>query len=60
MVALLASQPRLGAHVFTASGKKPYAGETRLKAILDREAGVTGWTLHDIRRIGRSCRVYRS
>src|SRR5205814_6282908 len=36
--------------VFTTDGKKPYAGQKRLKAILDRESGVQGWTFHDIRR----------
>lgn len=43
---------RLGPMVFTcdSKGEKPYAGMKRLKEILDRESGVTGWTIHDIRR----------
>jgi integrase len=49
MVALL-SKTRLGNHVFTIDGGKPYAGQKRLKAILDRESGVTDWTFHDFRR----------
>jgi integrase len=36
--------------VFSTGGEKPYAGQKRLKDILDRKSGVTGWTLHDIRR----------
>jgi integrase len=42
--------PRLGSHVFTTSGPKPYAGQKRLKEILDRAAKVQGWVIHDIRR----------
>lgn len=47
---VLEGAPRLGAFAFTVDGKKPYAGMKRLKQILDRESGVTGWTIHDIRR----------
>ena len=50
MIALLRALPRRGNPVFTTDGTMPYAGHRRLKAILDRETGVTGWTLHDIRR----------
>jgi integrase len=50
MVELLGALRRRGAPVFTTDGRKPYAGQKRLKAILDRESGVAGWTLHDIRR----------
>jgi integrase len=50
MLALLGDRPRSGGPVFTNDGRKPYAGQKRLKAILDRESGVTGWTFHDIRR----------
>jgi len=49
MIELL-GRPRPGSPVFTADGRKPYAGQKRLKAILDRESGVTGWTFHDFRR----------
>ncbi len=50
MVELLDGLRRCGLPVFTIDGTKPYAGQKRLKAILDRESGVTGWTLHDFRR----------
>ena len=50
MLVLLKELRRRGAPVFTSDGTKPYAGQKRLKAILDRESGVTGWTFHDFRR----------
>ncbi|MGY0709370.1 tyrosine-type recombinase/integrase [Azospirillum argentinense] len=51
-VELLKETPRTGPFVFSCDpkGEKPYAGMKRLKIILDRESGVKGWTLHDIRR----------
>jgi len=50
IAALLGGVRRLGKPVFTIDGTKPYAGQKRLKAILDRESGVAGWTFHDFRR----------
>ncbi len=50
MVRLLDGLRRRGLPVFTTDGAKPYAGQKRLKAILDRESGVAGWTFHDLRR----------
>jgi integrase len=50
MIALLDGLRRRGAPVFTTDGTKPYAGQKRLKAILDRQSGVTRWTFHDFRR----------
>jgi integrase len=50
MLALLGDQPRPGKPVFTTDEQKPYAGQKRLKAILDRESDVSGWTFHDFRR----------
>jgi integrase len=50
MLALLGDRPRPGKPVFSTNGQKPYAGQKRLKAILDRESGVSGWTFHDLRR----------
>jgi integrase len=50
MLALLQGLRLTGKPVFTVDGVRPYGGQKRLKAILDREAGVTGWTFHDIRR----------
>ena len=50
MLALLGDRPRPSRPVFTIDGHKPYAGQKRLKAILDRGSGVSGWTFHDFRR----------
>ena len=50
MLALLGDRSRLGKPVFTTNGQNPYAGQKRLKAILDRESGIAGWTFHDFRR----------
>jgi integrase len=50
MVGLLDALHRRGVPVFTADGTKSYAGQKRLKTILDRGSGVTGWTFHDLRR----------
>jgi len=33
--------------VFTIDGGRPYAGQKRLKQILDRESGVSVGTFHD-------------
>ena len=51
-VAVLQTTPQVGPFVFScdSKGEKPYAGMKRLKQILDRESGVTDWTVHDIRR----------
>jgi integrase len=54
MAALLARLPKLGDHVFTTSGTKPWAAEVPLKLALDSKSGVTGWVWHDIRRTVRS------
>jgi integrase len=51
---ILGDLPQLGALVFTVSGNKPYAGQKRLKEILDRESGVRNWTFHDFRRTASS------
>jgi hypothetical protein len=54
MAALLARLPKLGDHVFTMSGAKPWSSEVPLKLALDSKSGVTGWVWHDIRRTVRS------
>jgi integrase len=54
VAAILDALPRLGDFVFTVDGRKPYAGHTRLKRILDRESMVTGWVYHDLRRTFRT------
>lgn len=44
---LLREAPRYGDHVF---GKHGFTNWTDLKAELDARSGVSGWTLHDLRR----------
>jgi integrase len=53
-VEIINALPRLGPFLFTVSGKKPYGGQKRLKAIVDEKSGVTGWTFHDLRRTASS------
>jgi len=52
--ALLNSIPNLGSHLFTLNGKRPIGGLSELKRALDAASGVTGWTIHDLRRTSRS------
>jgi len=40
--------------VFTTTGTTPVAGFSKMKAALDKAAGVNDWRLHDIRRTGVS------
>jgi integrase len=51
---ILDGMPNLGAFVFTASGKRPISGFSKLKSAFDAKCGVTGWRLHDLRRTARS------
>jgi integrase len=55
-LALLRQMPRIdgGPYVFTNDGQVPIGGLARLKAKFDKACGVTGWTLHDLRRTARS------
>jgi integrase len=52
--AVLAEVPRIGRFIFSHDGKRPITGFSRPKRRLDRESGVTGWTIHDLRRTARS------
>lgn len=53
--AVLAGLPQLGAvYVFTSDGVRPLGGFSRRKPKFDANCGVTGWTLHDLRRTARS------
>jgi integrase len=52
--ALLAKLPRMGAFAFTTDGKRPIAGFSAMKRRFDKQCGVAGWTLHDLRRTARS------
>lgn len=52
VIAIIEAVPATGGLLFPARGKpdQPYAGYTKGKAALDAAAGVTGWTIHDLRR----------
>lgn len=52
---LLASIQRIEGvpYIFT-TGTEPIGGFTKFKEAFDEKCGVTGWTLHDLRRTGRS------
>src|SRR5215469_4876418 len=54
--AVLAAVPRLSRYnfVFAVSGKRPFSDFSTYKRDFDKACGVTGWTLHDLRRTGRS------
>jgi integrase len=41
-------------YVFTTDGKNPISGFSKFKAPFDKVAGVSDWTLHDLRRTARS------
>ena len=54
---IIAKQPRLMSNprVFAASrGSGPLNGFNKRKAAFDNACGITGWTLHDLRRTSRS------
>ena len=40
--------------IFTANGKQAIGSHTLHKAAIDQASGVTGWTIHDLRRTARS------
>jgi integrase len=52
----LARLPKIGKGelVFTTDGERPFSGYSKAKARFDAACGVTGWTLHDLRRTARS------
>jgi hypothetical protein len=53
---VLAELPQIGEgrFVFTTDGERPISGFSKFKAAFDQVSGVTGWTLHDLRRTARS------
>jgi integrase len=53
---VLATVPAIGKSelVFTADGHRPIGGLTKLKRNFDKACGVSGWTLHDLRRTART------
>jgi integrase len=56
VVALLAELPRFQGcdWLFSGDGRRPSQSFTLPKRRLDAASGVTGWTLHDLRRTGRT------
>jgi integrase len=52
--AIIAAMPNRGKFVFTRTGRAALVGFTELKQDFERASGVTGWTLHDLRRTARS------
>jgi integrase len=58
-VGVLNSMPVIGrrkdtGYVFTTDGKRALGGFSKFKSDFDKACGVTGWTLHDLRRTARS------
>jgi integrase len=55
-LAVLAKLPAIGEGelIFTTDGERRFSTFGRAKAALDKACGVTGWTLHDLRRTARS------
>ncbi len=52
---VLASIPRMkGVKYVFSTGGRPIGGFSKFKADFDEECGITGWTLHDLRRTARS------
>jgi integrase len=54
LIEALGGITRIGPYILSVSGSKPYSNQRHLKVIIDRESGVTGWVLHDIRRTVRT------
>jgi integrase len=54
--AIIEAQPRLASNpfVFAGRGDGAISGFSKMKARLDRLSGVSGWTVHDLRRTARS------
>lgn len=54
--AVLASVPAIGRKglVFSTDGEHPISGFSKFKSAFDERCGVTGWTIHDLRRTARS------
>jgi integrase len=53
---LLASIPRIkgNKYIFATGGESPIGGFSKFKETFDEKCGVTGWTLHDLRRTART------
>jgi integrase len=55
-MAVIEKLPKIGKSklIFTTDGKSPISGFSKAKRDFDKACGVTGWTLHDLRRTARS------
>jgi integrase len=56
-LAIIEAQPKFSGNLYVfaaARGDGPLNGFNKRKAAFDRDCGVTGWTLHDLRRTARS------
>jgi len=55
-MAVIAKLPTIepGNLIFTMDGKHPLSSFGKFKRDLDKRSGVTGWTLHDLRRTART------
>jgi integrase len=53
-VAVIESQPRKDAYMFTTDGKTPISAFSKFKQKFDEVTETSGWTLHDLRRTARS------
>ena len=53
-LALIAELPRVGEFVFSRNGRGAMGGIADLKYRLDQASGVSGYTIHDLRRTSRS------
>ena len=53
---VLTAQPQIAdcRFVFTTDGRSPISAFSKFKVKFDKTCGVTGWTLHDLRRTARS------
>ena len=53
---IIRDRPRLGSNPYVFAGRADthFSGYSKSKAVLDKATGVTGWTLHDLRRTARS------
>jgi integrase len=49
---ILSTAPRLDGsdYIFTTTGRTSISGFSKAKAMLDKASGVSGWTIHDLRR----------
>ena len=53
---VIAARPKLagGDHVFSVTGARPFSNFAHAKAAFDEASGVSGWTIHDLRRSART------